>query len=237
MRRNRLAILVGAALLAACGGVSEDEHARLEIEVKSLRNDLTVTQRKLADAEKQVQNEKARSQIANDRLAFLAQKINGVKARIKTTMGDIETQFFPDKAPIHCFNFIARAESGFYDETLFHRVMKGFMIQGGDPLSKDDNPANDGSGGPIVNIPHEFNDIKHIPGILSMARVGDKSQGAGTQFFVMHADYPSLNGQYTVFGKVTKGMDVVNKIATTPTKKPGDRPLKDVRIKSIEVYR
>jgi len=228
--------LVVAGLVSACGGVSQEDHDRVQSELKSLRNDLTVTQRKLADAEKQVGNERARAQIITDRLSFLAQKIKGVKARIKTNHGNIEVEFYPEKAPIHCFNFITRAESGFYDGTVFHRVIPGFMIQGGDPLSKDANPNNDGSGGPVVSIPHEFNDIKHTPGILSMARVGDQRVGAGSQFFIMHKDYPSLNGQYTVFGKTIQGLDVVDKIVNLPRDKR-DRPNEDAKILGIDVYR
>lgn len=222
-------VVAAVGALAACGGVSQEEHDSLQSEVKSLRNDLTATQREL-------ETEKARAQIVNDRFSFLVGQIKGVKARIKTNHGDIEVEFLPEHAPIHCFNFITRAESGFYDGTLFHRVIENFMIQGGDPLSKDDNPANDGSGGPIVAIPHEFNPVKHEKGILSMARVGDKTKGAGSQFFIMHAANPGLDGQYTVFGRVTKGLDVVDKIATTKTGR-GDRPVKDARIEKIEVYR
>jgi cyclophilin family peptidyl-prolyl cis-trans isomerase len=155
---------------------------------------------------------------------------------IKTNHGDIEAEFYPEKAPIHVFNFVTRAESGFYDGTMFHRVIKGFMIQGGDPLSKDANPTNDGSGGPIASIPHEFNDIKHVKGILSMARTGDKRAGAGSQFFIMHAANPGLDGQYTVFGNVTAGLDVVDKIARTKTG-AGDRPMKNAVIRMIEVFR
>ena len=227
---KRFGILTAIGLLVvACGGVSEEDHENAQSEVKSLRNDLTVTQRKLAEAE-------AKSDVVNQRLAFLAQQIKGTKVRIKTSMGDMEAEFYPEQAPIHSFSFIARAESGFYDGTMFHRVISGFMIQGGDPLSKDSDPANDGSGGPIVAIPHEFNSIKHAKGILSMARVGDKSFGAGSQFFVMHAANPRLDGEYTVFGKVTKGLDVLDKIAATKTSS-GDRPLKNVVIKTIEVFR
>ncbi len=225
---RRLCVLLAVGVLTAFCGVSEEDYAKVQSEVKSLRNDLTVTQRKLAE-------EEARSKVVNDRFSFLAQKLRGVKARIKTNFGDMETEFFPDKAPLQCFSFITRAESGFYDGTIFHRVIENFMIQGGDPLSKDDNPANDGTGGPIVSIPHEFNDIKHTKGILSTARA-DIPSGAGSQFFIMHGTNPGLDGQYTVFGKVTKGLDVVDKIATTKTGR-GDRPVKTVVIQAIEVFR
>jgi cyclophilin family peptidyl-prolyl cis-trans isomerase len=159
------------------------------------------------------------------KLDFLAKQLEGVTATINTSEGPISLEFYPQKAPIHVFNFITRAESGFYDGTTFHRVIEGFMIQGGDPNSKDNNPNNDGQGGPIANIPHEFNDIKHEPGILSMARISNVNAGAGSQFFIMHGTSPNLDGQYTVFGKVTDGMEVVNKIAKTQ-KDNRDRPLK-----------
>ena len=226
---KRFRILAVVSVLAACGGISNEDYDKVQSEVKSLRNDLTNTQRKLADAE-------GRSKVVNDRFRFLAQKLRGVKARIKTNFGDMEAEFYPEKAPIHCFNFITRAESGFYDGTLFHRVIKGFMIQGGDPLSKDDDPTNDGGGGPIVSIPHEFNDLKHTKGILSMARVSDMGAGAGSQFFVIHGPNPGLDGKYTIFGKLTKGLDVLDKIAAIKTGR-SDRPVKDVVIKTIEVYR
>lgn len=172
-------------------------------------------------------------------LDFLIKQMSDVKARIITNYGTIEVEFFPEKAPLHCFNFISRAESGYYDNTQFHRVIKGFMIQGGDPNTKTDRKETYGQGGPIVNVPHEFNEVKHTPGILSMARPGNVALGAGSQFFIMHAAYPSLDGQYTVFGKVTSGMDVVDKIANVPTNEPGrlDRPQKPVVIRTIEVYR
>jgi peptidyl-prolyl cis-trans isomerase B (cyclophilin B) len=235
MRRS-FRILIVAGMLISCGGVSQEEHDSVQSEMKSLRNDLTVTQRKLADTEKQVGDERARAQIVNDRFKFLVQKTKGVKARIKTNHGNIEVEFYPEHAPLHCFNWITRAESGFYDGTLFHRVIPGFMIQGGDPLSKDNNPANDGSGGPIIAIPWEINELKHTRGILSMASVGDPRAGAGSQFFVMHQAYPSLDGKYTVFGKATKGLEVVDKIVNLP-RGPNNRPKSDARILSVEVYR
>lgn len=170
------------------------------------------------------------------KMDFLSKQLEGVKARVETTEGTISLEFYPEKAPIHVFNFITRAESGFYNGSTFHRVIEGFMIQGGDPFSKDNNPNNDGQGGPIANIPHEFNDIKHVPGILSMARISNVNAGAGSQFFIMHGTSPNLDGQYTAFGKVTEGMDVVNKIATTK-KNNRDRPLKDITIKNIQVMR
>jgi peptidyl-prolyl cis-trans isomerase B (cyclophilin B) len=177
----------------------------------------------------------------DERLKFLVSKMKGIKARILTNKGKIDLEFFPDKAPIHCFNFIIRAESGFYDKTQFHRIIPNFMIQGGDPNTKDKDPYNDGQGGPLVNIPHEFNPTRHSRGILSMARVGNEAMGAGCQFFIMHGDSHHLDNKYTAFGRVTQGMAVVDKIANVKknSKDPRlrDRPLHPVVIKTIEVFR
>ena len=172
-----------------------------------------------------------------ERLLILASKMKDVKARIVTNMGNIEINFFPEKAPLQCFNFITRAESGYYDNTLFHRVVKGFMIQGGDPLSKTDKVELYGTGNPLVNIPHEFNETKHKRGILSTARRSNINEGAGSQFFIMHADNANLDGQYTVFGEVSKGMDIVDKIANVQVVPNVNRPVKPVKIITIEVFK
>lgn len=177
-----------------------------------------------------------------DRIKFLADQMQNIHARLITNYGNIEVKFFPDKAPLHCFSFITRAECGYYDNTQFHRVIPGFMIQAGDPNSKDSDPYNDGQGGPIVNIPNEFNDIDHKPGILSMARTSDPTVGAGSQFFIMHGSASHLNGQYTAFGEVVSGMDVVNEIANVRTygeKNPRlqTHPVEPVIIRTIEVFR
>ena len=115
----------------------------------------------------------SRMRQSDDKLMLLASKISGIKATISTNMGNIEIKFFPDKAPIQCFNFITRAECGYYDNTKFHRVIPGFMIQGGDPNTKTNNKSIYWQGGPIINVPNEFNDIKHKRGILSTARTSD----------------------------------------------------------------
>lgn len=204
-------------------------------------NRLTSMNDKLQDENEELRADLQAARAASSRVDFLAAKMEGLKARMITNYGSIEVEFFPKVAPITVFNFITHAESGFYDNTQFHRVIKGFMIQGGDPNTKDETPFNDGQGGPIVAIPHEFNDIKHEPGILSMARVSDVSAGAGSQFFIMHGTTPHLDHQYTAFGKVTKGMDVVDKIANVSTNKTDprlrDHPLKPVIIKKIEIFR
>ena len=119
----------------------------------------------------------------------------------KTSFGNLEARFFPDKAPNHCLNFKKLANSGFYDGTKFHRVMPNFMIQAGDILSRDGNKSNDGQGGPGWVIDAEFNDKKHVRGTLSMARSSDPNS-AGSQFFICVAPQPHLDGQYTVFGEI-----------------------------------
>jgi cyclophilin family peptidyl-prolyl cis-trans isomerase len=132
-------------------------------------------------------------------------------AVLNTNLGRIVVRFFADKAPKHVESFKSLVAKGFYDGTKFHRVIPGFMIQGGDPNSKDDNRALHGTGGPGYKIPAEFNDIKHTRGILSAARSSDPNS-AGSQFFLMVAPAPHLDRQYSVFGEVIEGMDVVDKI-------------------------
>ena len=138
------------------------------------------------------------------------------KAVIKTKFGDMEVKLFPDKAPNHVQNFLKLAKSGFYDKTIFHRVIPGFMIQGGDPNTKDPNkPDTYGMGGPAERLKAEFNDVPHRRGILSMARTNDPNS-AGSQFFIVVKDSNFLDGQYTVFGEVVKGIEVADKIVSLP---------------------
>ena len=145
-----------------------------------------------------------------------AEAAKGPKAIIKTKFGDMDIVFFPEKAPKHVENFIALAKSGFYNGTIFHRVIPGFMIQGGDPNTKDLNkPETYGQGGPSQRLKAEFNDIPHRRGILSMARANDPNS-AGSQFFIVVKDSNFLDGQYTVFGEVVKGMEVADKIVSLP---------------------
>jgi peptidyl-prolyl cis-trans isomerase B (cyclophilin B) len=153
-------------------------------------------------------------------------------AVIKTSAGEMVIEFWPDVAPQTVENFKKLARKGFYDGTAFHRVIKGFMIQGGDPLTKD--PSKEGAwgtGGPGYSIKAEFNDKPHVRGVISMARSNDPDS-AGSQFFICHGDPSFLNHQYTAFGKLIKGDDVLEKIATTPTHPP-DRP--DTRQEVISV--
>jgi peptidyl-prolyl cis-trans isomerase B (cyclophilin B) len=155
-------------------------------------------------------------------------------AVIKTSEGDMILELWADVAPGHVENFKELAQKGFYDGTCFHRVIKGFMIQGGDPLTKDEaNKSRWGTGGPGHTIKAEFNDRPHVRGVLSMARSNDPNS-AGSQFFICHGDPRFLDRQYTAFGRVIQGDDVLEKIATTPTQ-PGDRPTKRMNIVSVKI--
>lgn len=151
------------------------------------------------------------------------------KAVIETKFGNIELKFFPEVAPNHVNNFIELAKKGFYDGTTFHRVIPGFMIQGGDPNSKNADKATHGMGGPGYTVKAEFNSRPHKRGILSMARAADPNS-AGSQFFICVADAPFLDRQYTVFGEVVSGMDVVDKIVSQP-RDPRDNPNERIEIK------
>lgn len=155
-----------------------------------------------------------------------------------TSEGRIVFRFFPSVAPNHVTNFLYLSDKGFYTGTKFHRVIPDFMIQGGDPNTKGKDESKYGMGGPSWNVQHEFNDIPHKPGILSMARTSDPD-GAGSQFFIMHGVTPSLDHQYSVFGQVIEGMDVVDKIAHLPTHMGGDgapsAPNKPPTIDKVEV--
>ncbi|MBF0567986.1 peptidylprolyl isomerase [Candidatus Magnetominusculus dajiuhuensis] len=136
-------------------------------------------------------------------------------AVIETGFGRISLKFYPETAPNHVNNFIELAKKGFYDGTTFHRVIPGFMIQGGDPNTKDHDKSNHGMGGPGHTVKAEFSPISHKRGILSMARA-QHPDSAGSQFFICVADSPFLDGQYTVFGEVVEGLDVVDKIVSVP---------------------
>ena len=154
---------------------------------------------------------------------------------VTITMTDgsvMKAELYPEVAPNTVNNFISLVKKGFYDGLVFHRVIRGFMIQGGDPQGT-------GMGGPGYSIKGEFtyngfsNDLKHTPGVLSMARAMDPNS-AGSQYFIMHETSPHLDGQYAAFGKVTDGLDVVNKIAEVPTDY-SDRPLEPQMIQNMTV--
>jgi len=146
--------------------------------------------------------------------------------------GVMKLELYPDIAPKTVENFVSLVEKKFYDGLIFHRVIKGFMIQGGDP-------EGTGMGGPGYSIPGEFsangfeNNLKHTEGVISMARSMDPDS-AGSQFFIMHKNSPHLDGSYAAFGKIIEGMEVVNKIATTKTDWD-DRPMEEQKMESVTV--
>jgi peptidyl-prolyl cis-trans isomerase B (cyclophilin B) len=156
-------------------------------------------------------------------------------AVIKTTEGEMTVKFWPDVAPKTVENFKKLAREGFYNGTAFHRIVKGFMIQGGDPLSKKDDEMV-GTGGPGYKIKAEFNDRPHVRGVLSMAR-SQHPDSAGSQFFICLADARFLDKQYTAFGEVIKGDDVLGKIGDTPTTRGGggeqSKPTRRIGVESI----
>ena len=160
-------------------------------------------------------------------------------AVIKTSEGDMVVQFWTDAAPNTVENFKKLARQGFYDGTIFHRIVKGFMIQGGDPNSKDPAKENSyGEGGPGYNIKAEFNDHGHERGVISMAR-GPDPDSAGSQFFLCLAPVRRLDHQYTTFGKLIKGDDVLEKIGDTPVTRNSmgepSKPTKRVVVDSVKI--
>ncbi len=156
-------------------------------------------------------------------------KMSTTKAIIETKFGSITLKFFPDVAPGHVKNFVDLAKKGFYDGTTFHRVIPGFMIQGGDPNSKNADKRTHGMGGPGYTIKAEFNDRPHKRGTLSMAR-SQNPDSAGSQFFICVKDAPFLNRQYTAFGEVESGMEVADKIVSQP-RDPNDNPNERIEMK------
>jgi len=163
-----------------------------------------------------------------------SKKMTATKAIIETKFGSITLTFFPDAAPGHVKNFIDLARKGFYDGTTFHRVIPGFMIQGGDPNSKNPDKRMHGTGGPGYTIKAEFNERPHKRGTLSMAR-SQSPDSAGSQFFICVKDSSFLDRQYTAFGEVESGMDVADKIAAQPKDQndnPNDRI--EMKVKIVE---
>ena len=157
------------------------------------------------------------------------------QAVLKTNLGNITVKFYGSESPKTVENFLKLAQSGFYDGVRFHRVMKDFMIQGGDPNSKDDDWSNDGIGGPGYKFEDEFNNHKLVAGSLAMANAGPNTNGS--QFFIVTAkETPWLDGKHTNFGYVVDGMEVVKKIEALPTNQ-NDHPTTDATIESIELVK
>ena len=153
------------------------------------------------------------------------------KATIETKFGNIVFKLLPDIAPETVRNFVKLAQTKFYDGTLFHRVIPGFMIQGGDPNTKSPDKSRWGMGGPGYTIKAEFSSRSHLSGIVSMARATDPDS-AGSQFFIVTTDSTFLDRQYTVFGEVIEGMSVANKIVNLPRDR-NDCPLEEVKMNKV----
>jgi cyclophilin family peptidyl-prolyl cis-trans isomerase len=171
--------------------------------------------------------------INNNEKMSMTEEFNGVI--LKTNQGDIKIELYADKTPKTAGNFANLAKKGFYDGVRFHRVIQGFMIQSGDPLSKDESQkAFWGTGGPGYSFEDEFvQGLSNVPGTISMANSGPNTNGS--QFFINTADNTFLDGKHSVFGKVVEGMDIVTAIENTPTE-PGDKPVEDMIINSVELY-
>ncbi len=148
---------------------------------------------------------------------------------VETTLGKIEIELRPDKAPLTCENFLKLVDKKFYDGLIFHRVIPGFMIQGGDP-------EGTGRGGPGYNVPAEITDLKHIKGAVATARLGDqvnpKKESSGSQFYITVAPTPHLDNQYTIFGYVIAGQDIADKISEQPRDRT-DKPLSTVKLEKV----
>lgn len=148
-------------------------------------------------------------------------------------LGEIRIELLPELAPKNVESFVSLAEADFYDGTLFHRVIPGFMLQGGDPNSKDDDPSNDGMGGPGYTLPDEFSQVSFVRGIVALART-PMPNSAGSQFFIVHEDSRHLDGQYSVIGQVTAGIDVVDAISRVPTD-GANRPQTNVVLLDVRI--
>ena len=154
-------------------------------------------------------------------------------AILKTSFGNIKFNLVPDIAPETVRNFSQLTKSGFYDGTLFHRIIPGFMIQGGDPNTKNPDKSTWGQGGPGYNLKAEFNSRSHLRGIVSMARATDPDS-AGSQFFIVTSDSTFLDRQYTVFGEVVEGMEVVDKIVNLP-RDGNDCPKQEAKMLEVTI--
>ena len=158
---------------------------------------------------------------------------------LRTGKRTIEIELMPELAPVTVAQVIDLAKDGYYDGTTFHRVIPGFMIQGGDPNTRDRDPNNDGNGDPSVRIDDEFGDASFVRGVVGMGNLG-RSNSTGSQFFIMHADNRSLDGRYTVIGRVVSGIDVVDEITRVTIDRigrwgPKNRPIENVLMKRVSI--
>lgn len=223
-----LFIFLAAILLSGCAATtSQTTSIEKNTQTEASNNGVEKT----SNNTNQINNKQMEN---NDQIKDLANEYKF--AVLKTNLGDIKVSFYSDASPETVNNFLTLAEKGFYDGVKFHRVIKDFMIQGGDPLSKDDsNKDMWGTGGPGYKFEDEFNDKPLVRGSLAMANAGPNTNGS--QFFIVTAPAtPWLDGRHTNFGEVVEGMDVVDKIENSE-KDGRDRPLKDVVINSIELIK
>jgi cyclophilin family peptidyl-prolyl cis-trans isomerase len=220
-------ILIGAFALSSCAANKA---------VQPVRIDQALEQAAKAVAENNNQSNQNQMSIAPAKQEEnLAAIYKG--AILKTNFGDIQVEFYGDKSPNTVTNFLKLAKQGFYDGTKFHRVIPNFMIQGGDPNSKDNDWSNDGTGGPGYQFADEFNNEKLVRGSLVMANSGPNTNGS--QFFIVTAEAtPWLDGKHVNFGHVVKGMEAATKIENLPVNDPNiNHPTTDATIKSIELIR
>lgn len=223
------AIFFAAFFLSACSGPQVKNQNQDDISKK-----LNTNNQPAKNMENKNNQQAEKTNPAEENNSYL-EKYN--TAVINTNYGKIKLKFYSEDAPKTVNNFFKLAEEKFYDGIKFHRVIKGFMIQGGDPNSKDNNWEDDGLGGPGYTVPAEIK-MKNKRGTIATARTGDqinpKRESSGSQFYINTADNVSLDGQYTVFGEVTEGMDVVDKIENVKTNE-NDHPTSDVVIQRIEL--
>jgi cyclophilin family peptidyl-prolyl cis-trans isomerase len=238
MKSKILVVIIGSLFLAGCGNLSSDDAILKEKTAESEKNQNSGYISNLMDTKEQakqnIQNSMDQennkiSEALGEETADYVKKYTA--AILETNLGKIKVKFYNADAPQTVNNFLQLADKKFYDGTKFHRVMKDFMIQGGDPNSKDDDWSNDGMGGPGYQFPDEFNAHKLVRGSLAMANSGPDTNGS--QFFIVTAEStPWLDGKHTNFGEVIEGMDVVDKIENVNVN-ASSHPLEDIVVKSI----
>lgn len=220
-----IAIVSCLSLLAGLGSsqlvMAQDsmKQATPTTKAKPVKGETTVTEKKTPDT----------TSVDSTAPYLYVEFEKGEKPRIlmETSLGPITLELWPDVAPKHCQSFVHLTKTGFYDSLTFHRVARGFVIQGGCPLGN-------GTGGPGYRVPAEFSNKKHVPGILSMARSADPNS-AGSQFFICLGEAPHLDGQYTVFGTVVEGMDVVRKIEAVKLRGSTSTPVEKVYMTKVSL--
>jgi cyclophilin family peptidyl-prolyl cis-trans isomerase len=229
-----LVLLSGCSQAEAPETTQGQETKRQAEEMSLLAEALDTTQKAKQDIQKATEQENQRlNQALSEIDTTYSQQYQGVI--LHTSIGDIQVTFHNEDSPLTVNNFLKLAQEKFYDGTKFHRVIKDFMIQGGDPNSKDNNWADDGVGGPGYTFKDEINNHPLIRGSVAMANAGPNTNGS--QFFIVTASStPWLDGKHTNFGEVTSGLDIVDKIENTPVN-TDDHPLEDIIIQSVELVK